>query len=179
MNVANRGIFPLQRSIKGGENSPCTVDPITSRRLRQRDDTGLFEPVHGTPGGCIGNAQSLADFTDGPEWVLDEKARYFLQPRRQRLSEVIAPGIEQDVEVLDTRERIVRLHSDTAQKVDQPVFPRARLGNREQMSIVGLAGLLEIRTQIEQRRGQNAGLGQQKRDQQPANPSIAIEKKDE
>ena len=66
-----------------------------------------------------------------------------------------------------------RLEPDTAPEVDKPVFP----GDREQMGVVLVAHLLEVRAQTEQRQGQDAAFGQQQRDQQPADPPIAIDKR--
>ena len=128
-------------------------------------------------GGGIGDAECLGDLADGPERVFDEQAQHPIQARRARASEIITSGIEQIVESPYARVRVVRLQPDTAQEVDEPIFPRALRGDGEQKSVVIVARLLEIRAQIEQWRGQDAARGKPQRDQQPVDPAVAVEKR--
>ena len=103
---------------------PAERSSVVSRPPGQRDDTALFKTAHGTPG--MGDAEGLADLSDGPERALDEQA-------------------QNNVEMIDARERIVCLQPDTAQEVDELVPPGVCLGVDEQMRVVRFAHLLEIR----------------------------------
>ena len=72
---------------------------------------------------------------------------------------------------------LARDFDDPAQEKGEPCFPVAAFAHGLEMVVVRLPMLLEVVRQVEHGLVQHAALGQQERDQQPADAPVAVEKR--